>query len=76
VVKKENITLLDGKQFVKAKKRGLGIKSIKKMNISLLCKWWWRLDNGAGLWQDLVKSKYLKNKVVGNVSHKLGDSPV
>jgi hypothetical protein len=23
-----------------------------------------------------VKSKYLKNKVVGNVSHKLGDSPV
>jgi hypothetical protein len=30
VVKKENITLLDGKQFVKAKKRGLGIKSIKK----------------------------------------------
>lgn len=24
------------------KKGGLGIKDITKMNISLLCKWWWR----------------------------------
>jgi hypothetical protein len=57
------------------KKGGLGIKSIEKMNLSLLCKWWWRLNNESELWQDLVK-KYLKNEVVGNVSHRLGDSLV
>lgn len=36
------------------KKGGLGIKDIRKMNISLLCKWWWRLDTEKGIWQDLI----------------------
>jgi hypothetical protein len=58
------------------KKGGLGIKNIRKMNLSLLCKWWWKLENEEGLWQDLVKAKYLQNAGVGNVSHKMGDSPV
>ena len=31
------------------KKEGLGIKDIRLMNISLLCKWWWKLDNEQGL---------------------------
>ena len=31
-------------------KGGLGIKSIRKMNISLLSKWWWKLHNENGLW--------------------------
>jgi len=36
----------------KSKKHGgLGIKSIHKMNISLLCKWWWKLEAEEGLWQ-------------------------
>jgi hypothetical protein len=30
---------------------GSGIKDIRKMNISLLCKWWWKLENEDGLWQ-------------------------
>jgi hypothetical protein len=30
------------------KKGGLGIKDIRKMNISLLCKRWWRLDTEDG----------------------------
>lgn len=42
------------------KKGGLGIKDIGKMNISLLCKWWWRLKTEKGVWQDIVKAKYLK----------------
>jgi hypothetical protein len=46
------------------------------MNISFLCKWWWRLDNEDGLWQELIRAKYLKKYVVSNVSHKLGDSSV
>jgi hypothetical protein len=24
---------------------GLGIKSPRSLNISLLCKWWWKLEN-------------------------------
>jgi hypothetical protein len=35
-------------------KGGLGVKDIRKMNISLLCKWWWKLDFEGGLWQDMV----------------------
>jgi hypothetical protein len=40
------------------KKRGLGVKDLRKMNISLLCKWWWKLESGEGLWQEIVRKKY------------------
>jgi hypothetical protein len=30
------------------------------MNISLLCKWWWKPENGTGIWQEIVSKKYLK----------------
>jgi hypothetical protein len=26
-------------------KEGLGVHDLRKMNISLLCKWWWKLKN-------------------------------
>ena len=39
---------------------GLGIKDLRKLNISLLAKWWWKLENGEGLWQDIVMAKYVK----------------
>jgi hypothetical protein len=26
------------------KKGGLGVKDLRKWNISLLCKWWWNLE--------------------------------
>jgi len=55
---------------------GLGIKSIRKMNVSLLSKWWWKLDNEKGLWQDIVKAKYLKDGTISSVKHKIDDSPV
>jgi hypothetical protein len=32
------------------RKGGLGIKDIRKMNLSLLCKWWWKLENESGIW--------------------------
>jgi len=41
-------------------KGGLGIKDLRKMNISLLCKWWWKAENGTGIWQDIIRKKYLK----------------
>lgn len=28
---------------------GLGIKNLRKMNVSLLCKWWWKLEKQNGL---------------------------
>jgi hypothetical protein len=28
---------------------GLGIKNQRKMNLSLLCKWWWALECEEGL---------------------------
>lgn len=57
-------------------KGGLGIKDMRKMNICLLSKWWWHLENEKGIWQDIVKAKYLIKSEVGNVSHKIDDSPV
>jgi hypothetical protein len=39
------------------KKGGLGVKDLRKLNISLLVKWWWLLKTGKGLWQDIVKIK-------------------
>jgi hypothetical protein len=29
------------------------------MNISLLCKWWWLLESEDGLWQEIVRLKYV-----------------
>jgi hypothetical protein len=60
----------------RSKKKGvLGVKDIRKQNISLLCKWWWKLETLDGLWQDIVKAKYLRNKTVATVSSKFNDSP-
>ena len=56
------------------KKGGLGIKDIRKMNISLLCKWWWKLDNEDGLWQQIIHVKYLNGKSICVVSHRQTDS--
>lgn len=39
-------------------KGGLGVKDLRKHNISLLIKWWWKLEKKEGLWQDVVKAKY------------------
>ena len=30
-------------------KGGLGIKNLRRMNISLLCKWWWKVETGEGI---------------------------
>ena len=39
------------------KKGGLGVKDLWKMNISLMCKWWWKLERSEGLWQEIVRKK-------------------
>jgi hypothetical protein len=57
------------------KKEGLGIKNLRKVNVSLICKWWWILENGEGLWQDIVKLKYVKNKSICHILNRQNDSP-
>ncbi|KAE8792423.1 ABC transporter G family member 37 [Hordeum vulgare] len=40
---------------------GLGIISLKRMNIALLTKWLWRIANGdSGFWLDIIRKKYLR----------------
>lgn len=42
---------------------GLGILDLRCMNISLLTKWLWKLENGEGMWQTIIKEKYMKKTV-------------
>jgi hypothetical protein len=58
------------------KKGGLGIKDIRIMNLSLLCKWWWKLEMESGLWQDIMNYKYLRRDNIFSVKHKQTDSPI
>jgi hypothetical protein len=74
---KKKYHLVKWTRICKSKKRGgLGIKDIRKMNLSLLCKWLWKLDREVGLWQQIVKHKYLKNDTISSVKHKQSDSPI
>jgi hypothetical protein len=43
------------------KEGGLGIKNLTKFNISLMRKWWWKLEKEYGPWQDFMWQKYLHN---------------
>lgn len=72
---KKKYHLLKWEKVCKSKRKGgLGIKKLRKMNASLLCKWWWRLEKENGLWQDIIKYKYLRNSSIHEVGHKLNDS--
>ena len=48
--------------------------NLEVQNRCLLSKWLFKLINEDGLWQDLLKRKYLSNKSISQVSKKLGDS--
>jgi len=58
------------------KNGGLGIKDLRKMNRSFLCKWWWKLEHEEGVWQEIVKKKYLKNNWISHITQKPSNSPV
>jgi hypothetical protein len=58
------------------KKGGSGIKNLWKMNISLLCKWWWALETGNGLCQEIVKVKYVKGSPICLIPNRINDSPI
>jgi hypothetical protein len=61
----------------KAKKNGgLRFKDLRMINISLLCKWWWLLESGDRIWQDIVKLKYVKHSPTCSIPVRLQDSPI
>jgi hypothetical protein len=72
---KKKYHLVRWEKICKSKRKvGLGIKNLRKMNVSLLSKWWWKLENKNGLWQEIVRYKYLRNNSIHDVCHKLNDS--
>jgi hypothetical protein len=50
------------------------IKDLRLINVSLLCKWWWMYENEKGLWQAIIKLKYVKDTPVCLIPMKLSDS--
>ena len=63
------------KIFVKKQDQhaGLEIKDLRKQNISLMVKWWWKLETQNGLWQNIVRARYLRNISVAEVSPKFSE---
>jgi len=59
-----------------AKEKRWSVKDLWKMNISLMCKWWWKLERSLGLWQEIVRKKYVKNGCLHSLKKKPTNSPV
>lgn len=53
---------------------GLGVLDLDIMNISLLGKWLWKLENDEGLWQQLLRRKYLGKCTLAQAMCKPGVS--
>jgi hypothetical protein len=53
---------------------GLGVKNLGVQNQCLLSKWLFKLINEEGMWQTMLKRKYLKGLPIGAVGRKPGDS--
>jgi hypothetical protein len=58
------------------KKGGLGVKDLRKINISLLCKWWWKFEKREGMWQDIVRKKYQVKGGIATLKYKPSNSLV
>lgn len=53
---------------------GLGVLDLELMNISLLCKWLWKLENEEGVWQEILRKKYLSKQTLSQVESGPGNS--
>ena len=53
---------------------GLGILDLDLQNRCLLSKWVFRLINEDGIWQRLLRNKYLRHKTITQVEYMPGDS--
>lgn len=74
--KKKRYYLVKWNRICRSKENGgLGIKDLRKQNISLMVKWWWKLETQNGVWQDIVRARYLRNRTVAEVGPRFSDSP-
>jgi hypothetical protein len=53
---------------------GLGIQNLEIQNKCLLSKWLFKLINEDGLWQTILRNKYLTGHTIGKVERKPEDS--
>ena len=53
---------------------GIGIANLAIKNRCLLSKWLFKLLNKDGIWQQLLRNKYLGSKSFTQVQYKPGDS--
>ncbi|WVZ90587.1 hypothetical protein U9M48_036874, partial [Paspalum notatum var. saurae] len=53
---------------------GMGIRNLEVQNVCLLSKWLFKLINEEGIWQIILKRKYLRGKTIGEVQWKPRDS--
>jgi hypothetical protein len=53
---------------------GLGVSNLAVKYICLLSKWLHKLLNKDGMWQQLLKNKYLGDKSLTQISKRSGDS--
>jgi hypothetical protein len=60
--------------YVKRGAKGVGIINIDTQNKYLLSKWWYKLLHEQGIWQDLLRRKYIHGKAIQQVQRKQGDS--
>jgi hypothetical protein len=52
----------------------MGIMNIDIQNQCLLSKWLYKLINEQGIWQDILRTKYIKDKAIEQVHGKPRDS--
>lgn len=57
-------------------KGGLCIKDLRRMNVSLLCKWRWKVENESRIWHDIVRKKYLKKGGITHLKKSNKNSPM
>jgi hypothetical protein len=53
---------------------GLGIEVLEIKNNCLLSKWLYKLLNEEGVWEELLRNKYLHSKTLSQVTAKPVDS--
>jgi hypothetical protein len=74
--KKRNYYMVKWTKVCRSKgKGGLGVKDLRKQNISLMCKWWYKLEKQGDLWQRIMRKKYMRGKHIRFVKMKSSDSP-
>jgi hypothetical protein len=52
------------------------LKDLTKFNISLMCKWWWKIESSDSPWNDFMSKKYLRGSGIFYSKSRPGDSPL